>query len=283
MVYDLAFINPFEIVYKEEIITSEIKPVFHYHNAYEISFYLESENEMFVHDSKYHLLPNHIVFIPPYTNQCVFYKTGTKYSRYILSFEYDYIAGLLYAAEGYYLLDILNHCKPSIISLNIVEKSKMEVIFAKLLTTYQAQKKNKSEANKLRTKLLIATSLIEIMHLFTINNNDEKNALSDDYVISIITYINQNYMNPVTLDLLAAELFISSSSACHKFKETTGITIIEYLNNTRIKQAINMLRKKECSITEVCFSCGFNNLQHFYRVFRKQTNTTPGFFKGEMK
>ncbi len=51
----------------------------------------------------------------------------------------------------------------------------------------------------------------------------------------------------------------------------TGKTFIEYVNNLRIRKAMEMLTTTQLAVSDICFNVGFNDTTYFNRVFRKET------------
>ncbi|MBQ4110970.1 MAG: helix-turn-helix transcriptional regulator [Clostridia bacterium] len=58
-------------------------------------------------------------------------------------------------------------------------------------------------------------------------------------------------------------------------KEKTGMTMCEYLNNIRLKEAKNLLLNSNKSVSEIAFSVGFSDEKYFMRLFRKKESITP--------
>ena len=57
------------------------------------------------------------------------------------------------------------------------------------------------------------------------------------------------------------------------------MTPFEYLQNLRIEKAKDLLRKTDCSISQICDLCAFGSLSHFSRVFREKTGVSPTKYK----
>ena len=100
----------------------------------------------------------------------------------------------------------------------------------------------------------------------------------DIYTQKIIRYIDQNYQNKIGLAALAAEFNLSECYISHLFKEITGLTISSYLQYRRIIEAQKRLKNKDAAVVSICYECGFASLQHFYKVFKQITGTTPKAF-----
>lgn len=94
-------------------------------------------------------------------------------------------------------------------------------------------------------------------------------------IFEIISFINENYMHKLMLTDITDSFFISVSYFTKTFKEATGFTFIEYLNNIRIKHAQYMLRKTDLLVSEVAVKVGFDSVTHFGRVFKNITGVSP--------
>lgn len=79
----------------------------------------------------------------------------------------------------------------------------------------------------------------------------------------------------VSLSDIAAEVGLSITYLSHLFHQETGITFTRYLQMLRIEEAKRLLTDSNLTITSICFSCGFNSLTHFNRVFRAGTGASP--------
>ena len=87
--------------------------------------------------------------------------------------------------------------------------------------------------------------------------------------------IETGYQNPITLDMLASSCNVSSKYFCRFFREMTGKTPFEYLNSYRTEAACEMFSRGMENITEVAFSCGFNDLSYFIKTFKKYKGLPP--------
>lgn len=133
----------------------------------------------------------------------------------------------------------------------------------------------------------IKTCLIQILTCYADLANKSENIKTIDKIESIIQkiikYLDMHYMDNVTLDIIESEFFLNRYYIAHTFKEITGYTVIEYLQYRRIIEAQKQLRETQREIVEICYDCGFNNIQHFCRVFKKIARTTPFKYRVALK
>ncbi len=88
-------------------------------------------------------------------------------------------------------------------------------------------------------------------------------------------FIDSNYMQPLTVEQLAAMAHLSRSHFHAVFREETGGTFKHYLNSVRVREARRLLAETDLPILEVALGVGFPSLSHFYHVFKRVTGRTP--------
>lgn len=89
-------------------------------------------------------------------------------------------------------------------------------------------------------------------------------------------YIAKNLNEKICLDSLAEHTRVTNSYMCKQFKKHAGMTIVEYVNFHRIKQAKRILiDRKESKIIDVAYECGFQSLSQFNRTFQKFVGSAP--------
>ena len=108
----------------------------------------------------------------------------------------------------------------------------------------------------------------------TLSNNKNISKLK-----SVLTYIRENFHKQMTLEDMARHTGMSTKYFCFQFKEMTTKTPVEYLNAYRIERASRMLINTDKSVTEIAFSCGFNDLSYFIKTFKALKGITPAKFR----
>lgn len=95
------------------------------------------------------------------------------------------------------------------------------------------------------------------------------------YVVLAIDYIRIHIQEPITVEQVANELSVNSSYLSKLFKKEMGKSISEYIRDSKIEIAENMLRHLDDSSLQIANYLGFSSQSHFIQVFRKQTGMTP--------
>ncbi|MHB8756966.1 MAG: AraC family transcriptional regulator [Bacillota bacterium] len=104
---------------------------------------------------------------------------------------------------------------------------------------------------------------------------------ADRPVYEVKRYLDQHFYEPLRVEAMARLAHLSPRQLGERFRRLTGRTLIQYLTTVRVEQAKHILRTTDEEIIAVCFEVGYDNLSHFYRVFKKNTGLTPKRFRQE--
>ncbi len=115
------------------------------------------------------------------------------------------------------------------------------------------------------------------------SGNSSVKEVTTKNIKAIIDYINENYMNNITIDELAETVNLSKHYFMRFFKRYMGMTCIEYINDYRLNIASNLLLTTRVQITEVAASIGITNLSYFNRIFKKKFHMTPKEYRNSVQ
>lgn len=103
----------------------------------------------------------------------------------------------------------------------------------------------------------------------------------EDYETSreVISYIEKNLGEKLTLDLIAKEVCLSKWECSRRFKRIAGESVWGYLISARMAKAVELLLYSRKSVERIGFEVGFPNVNLFIRQFKKEFRTTPGQFR----
>ncbi|MBQ8173940.1 MAG: helix-turn-helix transcriptional regulator [Clostridia bacterium] len=96
---------------------------------------------------------------------------------------------------------------------------------------------------------------------------------------SAIEYIHAHVANDLTVEQICREAHVSKFHFCRLFKETIGLTVMDYVLSTRLLQAKTLLRTTTLPIGEISERCGFSSISYFSRVFRAEEGVSPRAYR----
>ncbi|RZK41390.1 MAG: helix-turn-helix domain-containing protein [Pedobacter sp.] len=101
----------------------------------------------------------------------------------------------------------------------------------------------------------------------------------DDLVASAQEKIESHYRDSTTIEELIKDLPSSRRNIVRRFKNVTGITPIEYLQQTRIEAAKKLLERTAHQMNEVIYQSGYSDPKAFRKIFKKNVGMTPSQYR----
>lgn len=96
-------------------------------------------------------------------------------------------------------------------------------------------------------------------------------------------YINDHYAEEIRLETLASLVGMAPTAFSRFFRQRAGRTVMDYLIDIRLGHAARLLVDTSENVSEICYSCGFNNLSNFNRMFKAKRGYTPRDFRDLFK
>jgi AraC-like DNA-binding protein len=142
------------------------------------------------------------------------------------------------------------------------------------------QYKEKSFVSIVRAQLLLFLAYIgrEFRHdVMAMRNKDsvEVSAKQLEKMRAVITVMEQRYGEQWDLQTLSKLIYLSPSRFSALFKQTVGVSPLEYLIQIRLSHAVRMLEDTEIKIVDIAYECGFHNLSNFNRLFKCNIGISP--------
>ena len=98
-------------------------------------------------------------------------------------------------------------------------------------------------------------------------------------VLKVKTFIESHYSDELRLQQIADLVNMTPSAFSRFFKLRTGKSLNEYIVDVRLGHAARRLIDTTDSVAEVCYTCGFNTLSNFNRLFKKRKGSNPTAFR----
>ena len=132
-------------------------------------------------------------------------------------------------------------------------------------------------------QLAVKSHLFQILYTLISNCGQNKtkpiSQKSLKKIKAILSYIADNFQENITIEDIANHCFYSKSYFMKFFKETMGVSFIQYLNDYRLEIAAKLLTTTTDNILDIAFHTGFNNISYFNRCFKNKYGVSPGQYR----
>lgn len=102
-------------------------------------------------------------------------------------------------------------------------------------------------------------------------------------VRKVVTYIDFHYAEDLSLNFFAEQNSITKTYLSGLFKKEVGMTLTDYLHSVRMRQALILIHSGSIPMSVVAASCGYNDMNYFIRVFKKNYGMTPKQYRQTVK
>lgn len=226
-------------------------------HSFLIMLILDGECEMKLDTRFSHAKKGSLVLIDCYAP----HEYGSTSSWSALWFHFD---GLLARNYYTYLTEKFGNC---------IQPTEFHTIYheiKKLLCIFQS-------GNSINEMLISEKITCILNYLLSLSPDDT--LPSHEPVKDSISYINEHFSEPLTLNDLARSACLSPFYFARIFSKETGVTPYQYLISTRISAAKFLLKSTSFSIEEIGRQCGFQTFSSFCYTFKKWENQTPSMYR----
>ena len=244
----------------------------HFHDYYELLLPLTSPGNIFVNDQVYPLCRGTLYLIGENTLHRTI--SDGSHARYVLHISRQTLSDLSTSQTDFIQLTRQNFSRSTMNNEQMIH----------LIEQFQALERNKNDGrfgSDIRQIGALLDLLIQVAPILNAATAGESIQNKDFMRVSpILDYIRDNLTEPLTLDLIANEFFISKHYLCRIFKTATGFSVMEYIIYSRVLRARQLL-KEGVSVQQAGERSGFSDNSHFIRTFGHLTGTSPGRYARE--
>ncbi len=104
-----------------------------------------------------------------------------------------------------------------------------------------------------------------------------------DRLARLKRYVDEHYCEPISVTKGARIAALEVKYFSKFFHEKVGVYFREWLNHVRVARAMELMRTRNHTITDIAFAVGFRDLRTFERSFKKSTTRTPRSFKSSVR
>lgn len=250
----------------------------HTHDGYEIYFFLQGNVNLIIGNEIYQLQPGDMLLFSGDVLHRPNPMKDTPYIRSYINFTADYIQEMAGEDLQAKLLSLFGHPNGLLIRWDESGTNEMDNHFSIMF--------NERERGAIGNEFMMQSLMVQLL-LKIYRKSKEMYALltapaqsqKETNVRRILMYLNQNFKNPITLDVLSGAMHLNKYYMCHSFKEITGISINNYITRKRIDEAKKLLRLSDEPIGFMFEHVGFSNPIHFSRMFKQYEGVSPQTYR----
>ncbi|WP_417399737.1 AraC family transcriptional regulator [Hominenteromicrobium sp.] len=246
---------------------------FHAHDFLELYYFLDGSVTYYIEDQVYDLCPGDLLIIPAgKMHRPVIANEHAAYERMVLWITPQYLQGIDSPTgdlqKNLQKVGEHGYCVPF--------RGDETVFVTALLKKLLYMQKNDTDPK-------FCAGAVEL-YLWTIFRSygviDTTHRNETQVIPQVIRYITEHFSEPLTLEDIAAEFFVSKSYLNRHFKAYTNSTVYAYIMALRLTHARRMLREGIPAV-EAGRECGFSDYSTFYKAFKTQTGLSPQQFKSK--
>ncbi len=270
----------FPVNVSEESITRYEGGVFlwHWHPEIELTWIQKGQIDYYVNEKRYLLKEGEGLFGNSNALHSGYMKDGCPCEYLSVTFHprfiYGYESSLL---QSKYMDFIISNAEWSSLKLEPSIEWQMEIIES--LKKIYGLSKTRPADYELELHIILS-GIWQKLYLYYVSLPEKEQQTSERWqrLKIIMTYIQEHYSEPLTLEDIAGSVNICKSECCRFFKKHMKMTLFEYLMFYRIQQSLPLLKEGE-SITKAAGMVGFSDPCYYGKIFKRYMNCSPSQYK----
>lgn len=245
-------------------LTEEKDTTKHAHEFIEVFYVVNGQIEHSVNGIKKRLSVGDMFLIFPNTPHYFIRKENCAHRDFIINNELA-IPAFNYINENFFLSFKRNHfihCKISTDDVIFIENN---------IKNYF------EEPDVLKRKNLekvLAVTLLGLIYQYT-----NKHTPIENFRTQCEEAISNSFIQKNALDIIRNELGYNKFYLCRKFKETFGVTLLDYVNGLKLNHAAYLLKTTRSTLSEICEQIGIESMPYFIKIFTKKYGVTPAKYR----
>lgn len=264
----------YRLFHIKDKITKEFE--FHYHDFHKIIIFLHGNVTYFIEGKAHYLKPWDILLVNRHDIHKPTIDPAEEYERIILWIDPDFIQS---QNDNSYdmtnCFQLATEKSVNLIRLDPNLQTKFRQIISELEQTIDSQEFGSSLlSNALFIQFMVYLNRIFLGEQYVTTADSLK---SDQQIEKILNYINQHIADDLSVGTLSENFFISKYYLMHKFKEETGFTVHNYIQQKRLLLSCKLI-KEGTPVIKASQLCGFKDYSSFLRAFKKMFGKSPRNF-----
>lgn len=261
----------FEILHMRDTYLKDVE--LHHHDFYEVFFLISGDVSYTIESRVYHLMPGDLLLISPKElHQICIRHEMAAYERYVLWIDPMMLQRLSTQQTDLLLnLDADHQTRGNLLRLRPEDRAMMQQLFEQL---WEESDSVRYGADLIRENL-VSLILVMLNRLADKENiRFEEVTHSSKAVSQVVDYINLHYGEPLSLDMLAAQVYVSKYHLSHEFNRQVGTSVYRYIQKKRLLIARQLLAQGK-KPNRIYAECGFKDYAGFYRAFKNEYGMAP--------
>lgn len=260
------------------------RPKMHAHDFIQINYVYSGKATHIVNDKSLEIIKGDIFVIPPKVAHSIVKIQGESAVIFEFEFTPDFINQNFHDMKDAEVFLDFAYIKPFLVSQDLVKprfnlcgnvRTEVEHILNEVYTEYTNRHMGFDLLVKAQLLRLLVIVGREFSEYLDNSKTNQTYKLQRESIMNAINYIESNYYEKLTSDAVAKKFMLSPSYFNHLFKYFTSRTFTEYLISVRISKALELLITTDRKILDICYDVGFNNVNHFNRIFKREMSMSP--------
>ena len=257
----------FRLFYLKDTATGRVD--WHYHNFHKILFFLGGHASYVIEGKRYALEPGDMVLVPQGCIHRPEVQSDLPYERYVLYLSQSFLDGASSDET-----DLAACFRMAEQRYQFVLRPDREGDLFKLL----GELRQAQDSPQFGRDLMCRAWLTQILVTLTRKLEDHQllyvSSVCDEKIVSVLRYLNLHVGEPLSIDDLARQFYISKYYLMRRFKAATGHSIHGYISEKRLILARSRIAAGE-PLKQVSESCGFRDYSAFARAYKQRFGISP--------
>jgi len=259
----------------------------HYHNYLELVFILEGEGVHLIGEHVVTVLPGQVFFINNNSPHSVTAAPAQTLSYINIAFLPEYLNSFISldkidAGVNFFLTDpffLEAEGTAPVLVLKNPSFFRIASIALSLISFFWDAYPAAAEPCNHLFKAFMLEIIAQYRSFFPENSQSIKRV---ELFYGLLDYIKKNINDKITITDLATRADLGKTSLSRIFKQKTGTSIVNYINDIRTAKAKELLAGTGLKIIDIAVGCGYNDLSNFNRRFKERTGQTPSEFRNSL-
>lgn len=257
------------VAYLLEVPAFEFK--WHYHPEYELTLILQGSGKRLVGDSHETFGPGDLVLIgPSMPHTWVSDPAETDCKAIVIQFPEAFVRSFFSFQELEGVGEMLKTCRQGLVFPGKHLGGQMVAD----LTGLSASERFVRLFSVLEHLSRQGWEILASEDFIPVTGGDNETRIN-----KVCRYVHRNIDRRFSLEEVAGLVFLSGPAFCKFFKRATGKTFSDYVNDVRVGRACSLLTGTDQPISTIAYSCGFENMSYFNRIFLRKKSINPKAFR----